>query len=336
MSDKELLEAYSVKDTKILQKCIKLWSRVVKIKRLSKIKYKDSIIEYNYINYFNVGDRANNDNDNKKREHIIGAIVNVKIPGEYYKYSPRWKKLKKSLCAYIKNLCKENDINDYKSIELIHKASRKYHYDFVIIINKNIEFHVEFKFNAKQISDTPQFVSPMKPSQYLESSYEEYFYDKFFIKLCVEFNLQLPNKEEYLREVHSPKPKCLKLHQEKYYRGCPKSSQYSGDEDDIRFYKKAKEVSKESIYGFIKKYSLNMVKLNEYMRNTQKDKYYMLYKNEKFYSEIVDLDNYVIVDIKKDFEKCRYLATTKSDSILKILLRWKNGNGIAYPSFQIS
>jgi hypothetical protein len=30
------------------------------------------------------------------------------------------------------------------------------------------------------------------------------------------------------------------------------------------------------------------------------------------------------------------MAKTKSDRNIKILLRWKNGNGIAFPSFQIS
>jgi len=30
-----------------------------------------------------------------------------------------------------------------------------------------------------------------------------------------------------------------------------------------------------------------------------------------------------------------YVATSKSGNKIKILLRWKNGNGIAFPAFQI-
>jgi hypothetical protein len=30
-----------------------------------------------------------------------------------------------------------------------------------------------------------------------------------------------------------------------------------------------------------------------------------------------------------------YVATSESGSKIKILLRWKNGNGIAFPAFQI-
>ena len=43
--------------------------------------------------------------------------------------------------------------------------------------------------------------------------------------------------------------------------------------------------------------------------------------------------------LKIDYEslkKSRYIAKTKTNGNLIILLRWKNGNGIAFPSFQIS
>ena len=62
----------------------------------------------------------------------------------------------------------------------------------------------------------------------------------------------------------------------------------------------------------------------------------MLYKDGKFYLETINLDDYIITAITKDSKNNRYIAKTKSDRNLKILLRWKNGNGIAFPSFQIS
>ena len=69
---------------------------------------------------------------------------------------------------------------------------------------------------------------------------------------------------------------------------------------------------------------------------TQDDKNYMMYKNGKFYHEYVNLDDYRIISYEKDPEKNRYLAKSKSRKEIKILLRWKNGNGIAFPAFQIS
>ena len=62
----------------------------------------------------------------------------------------------------------------------------------------------------------------------------------------------------------------------------------------------------------------------------------MLYKDSCIYLQTIQLDNYIITEIIKDPEFNRYKAKTKIGKQLKILLRWKNGNGIAFPSFQIS
>ena len=195
---------------------------------------------------------------------------------------------------------------------------------------------IEFKCNASCVNDTPQFVSPMKPSQYLDSSYEEYYYNYYFTPLVNRYNLSLPTKEEYLKYIHSTKPQCLEEHQNKYYRGCIKSSKYSGNDDDIHFYESSKKTSYDSISTFISKYGLKQDKLTEYLLETQKNKYYMLYKDGKINLETINLDDYIITEIIKDPNKNRYIAKTKSGKHLKILLRWKNGNGIAFPSFQIS
>ena len=62
----------------------------------------------------------------------------------------------------------------------------------------------------------------------------------------------------------------------------------------------------------------------------------MLYKNKNISLQTINLDDYIITEIKKDPKYSRYIAFTKTGKKLKILLRWKNGNGIAFPSFQIS
>ena len=79
-----------------------------------------------------------------------------------------------------------------------------------------------------------------------------------------------------------------------------------------------------------------MSDLNTYLRSTQEGKNYMLYKNGVFKYEIVDIDHYEIVSVERAPERSSYIATTKTGKKMKILLRWKNGNGIAFPAFQIS
>jgi hypothetical protein len=196
---------------------------------------------------------------------------------------------------------------------------------------------VELKFNADKIEDTPQFVSPMKPSQYLQSSYEEYYYDNYLIPLFNKFGLEIPEKINYLKTLHTNKPKCVEEAQLLYYQGCKKSSKYTGSEEAILFYKTANQFARKSISTFIQLNELNKEKLSEYLLESQKDKIYLLYKNNSFFIETAsNEDDLKIESYVKNPEKFRYEAITKSNKKNYILLRWKNGNGIAYPAFQIS
>lgn len=306
---------------------------IVSIRKLKSVRYNNHTISYDSINSFNIMKRSDNDINNKIRETIIGSIINNKIDNDYYKYSLRWNRLKYSIDLYVKELCKIKNIEHCYKVECFHKGNRNNHYDFDIVINKEYKFNVEFKFNCKTLSDAPQFVSPMNPSQYLESSYEEYFYDNYLIQISNEF-MTFPTKEEYITGIHKPKPVIVRNIQNKYYRGCKKSSRYSGNIIDIEFYEKMVKLSSESIESFIHKYNIKIDKLTEYLLKSQENKVYMLYQNGLFYIEHINRDKYIITDVKK--EKNTYIASTKSNDSMKILLRWKNGNGIAYPAFQIS
>jgi hypothetical protein len=302
---------------------------------LDNINYNNTIINYYSIHSFYLSTKTNNDKNNKIRETIIGAIINSQIPTNYYKYSLLWKKLKYEIDNYILNLCILNKLTN-QTQKCVHKAGRTHNYDLLLIINECITFNIEIKFNAENVNQSPQFVSPMKPSQYLETSYEKYYYDNYLTILSKEFNLPLPNKEEYIHKIHSDKPKCVVEYQNKYYKGCKNSSKYTGMEEDIKFYNKAKKLSEDSIKTFITNNNLKVDELTNYLLNTQTNKVYMLYKNGNIYLQCIDPKNYEIVSYKKEPELQRYVATTKTGIILKILLRWKNGNGIAYPAFQIS
>jgi len=325
-------ERCKCRQIRIIQKNIRIWLK--RINSLEPVIYRNTNITYQYINSFVDKNRSKNDFNNKKRENIIGCIINKRIPTKYYKFSRRWYQLKKQIDLFIQNLCESKGITS-RNIVCYHTAGRTHHYDFRLVID-NTEIMVEFKFNVSCINDTPQFVSPMKPSQYLDSSYEEYYYDYYFKPLVNKYKLPLPTKEEYLQDIHSPKPKCLREHQEKYYKGCSKSSKYSGEQSDITFYESSKKASHDSISNFISKYGVKKNKLTEYLLETQRNKYYMLFKDNSFNLETVDLEQYMITEMKAEPDKNRYIAKTKTGRNIKILLRWKNGNGIAFPSFQIS
>lgn len=287
------------------------------------------------ISAFKYSTRSLNDKNNKIRESIIKAVINKDVPREYY-FVSEWQKAKEGIEDYLTKMI----TRPYESIVCQAKAGRKFNYDFNFKVQYDVteveDFHVEFKYNASCVDNVPQFVSPMRPSQYLSQSYEEYYYEKYLPVLAQLSGFCVPLKEDFMKQIHSNKPKCMKKFQEMYYQGCSKSSKYTGKTEDIEFYELAKKTSKESIENFIKETELNIRLLSNYLYDSQKGKNYMLYLEETFHLQVVDIDDYRIESVVKNPEMSCYDCLTKSGKKMKILLRWKNGNGIAFPAFQIS
>jgi hypothetical protein len=252
-------------------------------------------------------------------------------------YGEKWFQLKEKFNESMKKICPT-----YVYYKIKHKAGRKNNYDYEIMFldEKQEEIKkikLEFKYNASTVDDTPQFVSPMKPSQYLQNSFEEYYYENYLVTLFNKFELEIPEKSKYLKTIHSNAPPCVISAQQFYYPGCKKSNKYTAQEKAIAFYNEANIASKECIKVFIENNDLNIVKLSDYLLKSQKGKIYLLYKNDSFFIQLSNNeDDFIIESYVKNSEKFRYEAITKSNKKLYILLRWKNGNGVAYPAFQIS
>jgi hypothetical protein len=281
--------------------------------------------------------KSENDSNNKIRENII---KNMNFIDEEYLMDPiygeKWTYLKEQFDITMRLICPS-----FFKYTIKHRAGRLNNYDFLIsFLDVDLcilkEVKLEFKYNASTINETPQFVSPMKPSQYLTSSFEEYYYDNYLIPLFNTFELSVPNREIYLKTIHSNKPKCMESAQLLYYQGCKQSSKFTQDENAYAFYEKANNASRECISQFIENTDLNIEKLSHYLVESQNEKIYLLYKNDKFYVQETNSNDYIIESYIKNPEKSRYDALTKSQKKINILLRWKNGNGIAYPAFQIS
>ena len=307
-------------------------------------------------------ERSQNDKNNKMREAIIGAIINNRVPPTYY-LTERWRNLKQAVVGFLQT-CSSSSTHDtgavaaaaaYSHVECIPAAGRGHNYDFTIVFTNSegvsTTHHVEFKFNAAKVSDTPQFVSPMKPSQYLSGSYEEYFYDKYMPTIAASMaggssdstSTTLPDRTEWLKQIHNNAPACVKHLQAKYYAGCAVSSQFTNDANDIAFYEMCKKLSSDSIREFITHHDLDIVTLSDYLRESQDGKTYMLFQpaTATAAAPVITLQrvnpaDYTIVSCIKNPEKSRYECATQSGKKINVLLRWKNGNGIAFPAFQIS
>jgi hypothetical protein len=291
------------------------------------IVYNNQNLTYKSINsFYKIPKKSKNDTHNKIRESIIGAIINKKIPHEYFRLGSRWLKLKHAINVYCKKLLCKDEWNTITKKEVVHMGGRGNNYDMVLIFYKENEvynqFNIEFKFNCKTVRDNPQFVSPMKPSKYMSSSYEEYYYNKYLPQICEIAELPIPDKDVYFKQLHSNKPKCMLEFKVKY------------DSDNV-FNMKCKEISRKSIFEFIEKNDLNIEKIKEYLLETQKNKKYMLYCDGSFVLEEPIMDSYKIKSFTKNPKLSRYDCIAEDGTKIQVLLRWKNGNGIAFPAFQI-
>ena len=331
---------------------------------MTQIAYGKSIIDYSDITLFDeCKTRNQNDESNKKRENIIGCILNNGIPNEYYDeihvYGTKWQKIKQELHEFVTHLCEKEQIplSYIENMSCKQKGGRGYHHDFDLILN-NMKYNIEFKFNAQCVQDTPQFVSPMKPSKFLgedfdddDYKFENGSYHNVYIPVLSKYGMEIAPWDIYKKYVHYAEPEptpnadtqeiyhvgCMKKVQDFYYAGCKRSSRYTNDPIAIQFYEDMKIANDDYICSFIQNTPLKCDVLTDHLLKTQNNKYYMLYKNGKFNLETIHEDEYIICtkhQIKKT--KNSYYVVTKTGKKLKILLRWKNGNGIAYPGLQIS
>lgn len=291
---------------------------------------KANIIYDNIKLFYGTHQKSKNDMSNKLREDIIINIINGTISNEWFS-DPQWNTLRMGVFKFL------HSITDYHSVVAIKKAGRGHHSDFSINFNINQSEiktkNIEWKYGAKKVEDCPQWVSPMKPSQYLDQSFEEYFYNYHLDKI-VKGN-DKPPVEVYLKEIHSDKPKCMEEYQMAYYKGARGSSKYTGEKSDIDYYKMCKDVSNNAIKKFIEISNVNIPKLNEYLYNTQMDKIYMCCKDGEITMDVPNKEDYTIDESSIKKTKNQYVGKTVSGRTIKILLRWKNGNGIAFPAFQI-
>ena len=294
-------------------------------------------LNINDINLFNVdgNTRSKNDINNKNRENIISKIINNKIPVEYYGLL-NWSNLKTQVDNYLKRICPNNI--DYKScnIKCDIKGGRGNSYDFNISFD-NISIPVEWKFNAKKISQCPQWTSPHNPSQYMSNNFEESFYNNCLPNICSILNTSIPDKKIFLKQIHNENPECMDLTQSIFYKGAKKSSKYTGYDNDINKTDICKKLINTHIKEFINNdtLQLNINKLNEKLKGKQQNKIYMLWKDGIIHIDKHTIDDYTIdknTEVIKEHN--RFIVKTLSGKKMKILLRWKNG--VAYPGFQIS
>ncbi len=301
-------------------------------------KFYNTISKEDIIHFKETSNRSGNDDANDKRENATIMMLNNRVPQEFSEYDPMWTIISQQARDRIHSVITSDGTTLANHVVFIKAGGRGKHYDIEMSGDGEVQLKIEFKYGAGDVVETPQFVSPMKPSQYMTASFEEHYYQKYLPTIMENFpHLTIPEKDIYMKQIHGNKPECMKELQKKYYAGSTTSSQYTGNEEDRKFYKKCKDTSQEAIKEFISRddVTLRHEALSEYIVGTQ-EKVYLMYKNGQFTTQRIDPTEFVIESYVKEPEKSMFVVITKTGRKLYILLRWKNGNGVAFPAFQIS
>ena len=313
--------------------CVKATKDALRVSLPIQIKKED------ISHFIEASDRGGNHDANDKREAIIVMMLNERVPQEFIEYDPRWGLYSTRVRDCVDERIKSEGVALINHVEFTRAGGRGKHHDIELIGDGKVLLKIEFKNGANEVLDTPQFVSPMNPSQYMTISFEIFWYHNFLPKIVEGTGLTVPEKDIYMKQIHSNQPtdECMRAIQIMYYKGCPRSSQYSGLPEHEALYKKCNDLSKYAITKFLERDDVALLHdaLSAYFVNTQ-EKVYLLYKDGEFRSQRINPNEFVIDTYVKDPAKFRFIVRTKTGKKLYILLRWKNGNGVAFPAFQIS
>lgn len=278
--------------------------------------------------FFNKCKRGENDAANKERELILSMLDKME---EECMGDDNFKILKNEWDCIIKKLGIKTDVPIYTRYTMELKGGRKFNYDADLLYyngdTKVAERKVEFKNGASHIGNIPQFLSLQTRVELFPVPYDIFYYKNYL--------------DEYLKcdpGIITEKPT-----EELYYK-CVSNVNYS-IHPFFEELKNREEISKKekhaivnkSIKDYLEKYSksFDIIAFSKRVKDTQKDKHYLLWNNGKFYYDVMDesqMSNMEVSSIKNG----NTLVIKSSNTLYNILLRWRNHKGILNPALQIS
>ena len=275
--------------------------------------------------FFKKGIKSENDSDNRKREKILESLDSISdtilkdsIHGE------RWQLLQQKWRKMITTLCAE----PYERFTVTQKGGRGYNYDFVITYfkeNKEIcTKQIEFKYNGKSIYKLPQFLQITENCGFLPVSYAEFYYDNYLHKNCTILNMQILDKEKYLKLVKGTEYTCdsffVKL---KEAENVP----------DLK--KKISTHVWDSIKDFLQKNGsgIDLSSVLDKLK-AQEKKTFVLWNGLDFIVEKLEIGKTLTF---KEIKNCNtiVLEDIEKKQRFGFLLRWKNHKGVLNPAWQI-
>lgn len=293
------------------------------------------IIEHiNYFKYAGVN-KFQNGVQNKIRENIITNMFNLN--DNYFNdpyFGSDWKNLQNKFINSVSTLCEI----PFQKIILEPVGGMSYNYDFNLSFldknkNKIKKIKLEFKHNNSDISKLVQFMELYdkdckdKFNLCSEMSYTEYYYNNYldkYLQTDNELIYKKPEKREYLKYVSDIS-----------YRHEFFNLLYKKKDNQLN---NKKKVANESVIEYLKLYSstFNFDKVTEKIKESQRNKVYLLWDCENFHTQILDVENMSMSRIKKMNNLSFDVNVENFNYDICVRLRWANNNGLVNPSWKFS
>jgi hypothetical protein len=290
--------------------------------------------------FFTTSVRAGNDAANKIREKVLENITNP--PAEYLQdtdYGQLWQHVHNEWNTIISKII---DRRLYSTVELQILAGRGNNHDGNLICHsKPLDridriVKIEFKYGGKSICSIPQFLSLQTNQPTLKMFDEPYdiFYYNHYIDLyiaCDPLGITEPKPplEIYLKCVRSTD-----------YNIHPFFSQLKEREPTAKLNKN--KVVNDSIRDYLHQYahSIDTTQLTQKIIQTQQDKIYLLWSNQKFHLDEIHINSIRDIEFAAIGDKGNVIQLSAGIGIHRLtfhmLLRWRNHKGILNPAWQIS
>lgn len=281
--------------------------------------------------FFQKYERSKNDEINRKREKILALITSP--PYEFLhdpEYGNYWHHLMNEFNNIIHEIGKRYVNTEFDNFTIETKGGVGNHIDFIVSYNnqndlvKNVK--LEFKNGGKNICQLPQFLSLPTHKKILECiDYSEYYYNYLDTYISVDSGMTIkkPSLQTYLKFIT------------RYNSDCHEFMKDLDTRQDVN-----KEVKNQIVEASIRDYliqyghKVNIELITETIRETQKDKIFILWDSGKFNIDTIDE---TVMDITGIKEITNNTIILEGNGVtFNLYLRWRNGSGILNPTWQIS
>jgi hypothetical protein len=186
---------------------------------------------------------------------------------------------------------------------------------------------IEFKYGSSSIDKIPQFLSLQARFPFFTESYDKYYYENYLDKYIAcddTITEPKPSLEIYLKYVTNTNYNILP-----FFENLKNCEENNKKEKDV--------IVNKSIHEYLLQYgpSINIQEFIEKVRNTQKEKTYLLWNKGKFHIDSLNEEDSVII-FRSITNKNTIELGSSNGNIYKLLLRWRNHKGILNPAWQIS